>query len=387
MKTLYFDTFSGISGDMTIGALLDAGLSLAFLKRELKKLKLDSYSISVAKVKRQSITASSFKVKLTGKQKNRDYAEIKKMIKASALGEDVKKLSLKIFEKIASAEAKVHGTSVEKVHFHEVGAVDSIVDVVGSAIGFKKLGLKKFYSSHIPTGSGMVKTSHGMMPLPAPATLLILKGVPLKKDKTEMELVTPTGAAIVSAVSSGFGAMPSIEVCDVGYGAGSKGRSDGVPNLLRIVIGKTAERGKRLFVIEANIDDATPEELSHALATAMKAGALDAFVTPIIMKKGRAGFTFSILCEPDRCRFLRELILSETSTIGVRQYEVDRFELSRKVVKVKTIYGVVRAKEVATPSGDKRFKPEFDDVSRLAKKNSVPYRTVYDEALAEVEKR
>jgi len=382
MKILYFDAFSGIAGDMVLGALLDAGLSLSYLKKELKKLpNLSGYTISSKKIKRSSISATSFIVKITKKQKSRDYKAIKKMINSSTLSVDVKRTALKIFEKIAIAEAEIHGTTVGDVHFHEVGGVDSIVDIVGSAIGFSKLGIKKFYSSPLPLGSGLVNTRHGVMPIPAPATLRILKGVPVIGSDEKMELVTPTGGAIVSALSSGFGSMPAMKPVTDGYGGGTKERADGLPNLLRIVIGDVREAPKKLLVIESNIDDSTPEEIAYARGRLLKSGALDVWATPIMMKKGRLATLLSVLCEAGKAKNLREILLNETSSIGVREYEVNRYELPRETIKVKTKYGTVRVKVVITPSGEKRLKPEYDDVAKLAKKHSVPFREVFNSAL------
>jgi len=380
VRTAYFDAFSGVSGDMVIGALIDAGLGITHLRRELRKLPLTGYTIAARKVSRNSIGATSFSVKVTKKQKSRNYSAIKRIIEKSELGGDVKKMSLAIFHRIATAEAEVHGRPIEEVHFHEVGGVDSIVDVVGAAIGFYKLGVQRFECSPLPVGSGFIKSSHGVMPLPAPATLLLLKGVPIKSGGIGMELVTPTGAGIVTALCGRFGEMPLMKPESVGYGAGSVTRKDGVPNLLRIVVGKTVGTAKKLLVLETNIDDGSPEQISHAVSVLMAGGALDAWVTPITMKKGRQAWTLSALCDAVKADGLRDIILEETPALGLRRYEVDRFELPRKIVKVKTEYGTVRVKIAVTPSGEKRFKPEFDDVSKLARKHGIPFRKIYKQA-------
>ncbi|TBR20725.1 MAG: nickel pincer cofactor biosynthesis protein LarC, partial [Candidatus Nitrosotenuis sp.] len=287
MTIAYLDAFSGISGDMVAGALVDLGVPLSFLKRELKKLGLDGYRLTAETVKRSGITATHFDVHITKKQKSRDYAVIRKLIETSALETPVKETALAIFKKIAEAEAKVHSQSIEKVHFHEVGAVDSIVDITAAALGFHRLGVTRIACSPIPTGSGMVDTMHGMMPVPAPATILLLKGIPLAPDAAPMELTTPTGAAIASALAENFGPMPAMKPRAVGYGAGTKIRQDRVPNLFRIVLGEPAGRGKRLMVLETNLDDATPESLGYATLKMIGAGALDVWVAGVT-KIGRA---------------------------------------------------------------------------------------------------
>lgn len=381
MRTAYFDAFSGISGDMTVGALLDAGASLANLKRELKKLDMTGYSVSVEKLKLNGIHSTKFNVRVSGKQKNRDYAAIKKMIEKSRLTATVKETALAIFLKIGEAEAKVHNQPLESVHFHEVGAVDSIVDVVGAAICLENLGVKNCECSPIPTGRGFANTMHGIMPVPAPATILILKGVPTTPDATEMELTTPTGAAIAAALSAKFGPMTAMRPLAVGYGAGTKRRQDGVPNLFRVIIGDADQAGKKLSVIETNLDDATPEAVSYAALKALSAGALDAWISPITMKKGRQAFCLSILCDPLDAARLRNVMLEETPTLGVRQYEVQRFELSRKTISVKTKFGSLRVKIAVTPSGQKRMKPEFDDCRALAEKSGATMEAVHRAAL------
>lgn len=381
MRTVYFDAFSGISGDMVVAALLDAGASLPRLRSELKKLGMDGFSISVEKIKINGIHSTRFRVKVTGRQKNRDYSAIKKMIEKSRLEPAVKETSLAVFRKIGEAEAKVHNQPLDKVHFHEVGAVDSIVDIVGAAICFQNLGITRFECSPVPVGCGFADTMHGVMPVPAPATILILKGVPISPDSVPMEITTPTGAAIAAALSSKFGSLPAISTTAVGYGAGSKTRPDGVPNLFRVIIGDSDSSAKKLTVIETNLDDATPELISWAMLKALDSGALDAWVAPITMKKGRQASCLSLLCDPLKAAGLRNILLEETPTLGVRQYEVQRFELSRRTVKVKTSHGIVRVKIAVTPSGQKRFKPEHEDCRLLAEKSGRPLETIYRAAL------
>lgn len=382
MTIAYLDAFSGISGDMVVGALIDLGVPLTYLKRELKKLDVQGYRLTAEPVKRSGITATQFGVHITKKQKSRDYAVIRQLIGSSKLDAAVKETSLLIFKKIAEAEAKVHGQSIEKVHFHEVGAVDSIVDIAAAALGFHRLGITRFVCSPIPTGSGMVDTMHGMMPVPAPATLLLLKGIPIAPDATRMELTTPTGAAIAAALAENFGAMPAMKSLAVGYGAGTKIRQDRTPNLFRIVLGEPAGHGKRLMVLETNIDDATPESLGYATLKILAAGALDVWVASVTMKKGRQAFVLSVLCNPHKSADLRNLMLEETPTLGVRQYEVERFELERKIIKVKTKFGEVRVKEALTPGGQRRLKPEYDDCKALAEKAGKPFDAVYRAVLA-----
>ncbi len=381
MRTAYFDAFSGISGDMAVGALLDAGASLAHLRRELKKLDVAGYSVSVEKLRVNGIHSTKFNVRVGQKQKHRDYSAIRKIIGKSRLDPKVKETALAIFKKIGEAEATVHNQPLDEVHFHEVGAVDSIVDVVGAAICLDNLGIMRCECSPIPTGRGFVNTMHGIMPVPAPATILILKGAPIAPDEAEMELTTPTGAAIAAVLCVRFGPAPSMTPRVVGYGAGTKKRPDGVPNLLRVVIGETNIAGRTLTVLETNLDDATPESVSYAVQKALSSGALDAWVAPITMKKGRQAFCLSILCEaPDAAR-LRDVMFEETPSLGLRQYDVQRFELPRKIISVKTRYGTVRVKVAVTPSGQKRCKPEFEDCRTLAEKAGATLVAVHSAAL------
>lgn len=382
MRTAYFDAFSGISGDMAVGALLDAGASLAHLRRELKKLDVAGYSVSVEKSRVNGIHSTKFNVRVGEKQKNRDYSTIRKIIGKSRLDPKVKETALAIFKKIGEAEAVVHNQPLDEVHFHEVGAVDSIVDVVGAAICLHNLGITRCECSPIPTGRGFVNTMHGIMPVPAPATILILKGAPIAPDDAEMELTTPTGAAIAAALCVRFGPAPSMTPREVGYGAGSTKRPDGVPNLLRVVIGETSLAGRTLTVLETNLDDATPESVSYAVQKALSSGALDAWVAPITMKKGRQAFCLSILCEPHDAARLRDVMLEETPSLGLRQHDVQRFELPRKIISVKTRHGAVRVKVAVTPSGQKRYKPEFEDCRALAEKTGAPLEAVRRAALA-----
>ncbi|MBI3794262.1 MAG: nickel pincer cofactor biosynthesis protein LarC [Nitrospinae bacterium] len=384
MRTAYLDAFSGISGDMVVGSLLDAGASLTVLKRELKKLDMGGNSVSTEKAKLNGIYATRFKVKVAEKQKNRDYSAIKRMLEKSKLDAQVKETALAVFRAIGVAEAKVHNQPLETVHFHEVGAVDSIVDIVGAAICFKNLGVTRFECSPVPTGRGFANTQHGIMPIPAPATILLLKGVPISPDDTQMELTTPTGAAIASVLSSKFGSLPAMRPVAVGYGLGTKIRQDGVPNLFRVIIGETDGAAKKLMVVETNLDDATPEVVSFAASRALDAGALDAWVAPITMKKGRQAFCLSLLCDPLNAAKLRNLLLEETPTLGVRQYEVQRFELERKTVRVKTKWGEVRVKIAVTPSGKNRMKPEYEDVRLIAEKSGKPFSVIYASALSAV---
>ncbi|MFQ5432605.1 MAG: nickel pincer cofactor biosynthesis protein LarC [Nitrospinota bacterium] len=384
MKAAYFDAFSGISGDMCVAAMLDAGVSLPYLKKELKKLPLTGYRISVKKVVRNSIAAKTFEVKPASTQKSRDYAKIKRMIGKSGLSGDVKRTALAIFEKLAEAEAKVHDREPDKVHFHEVGAVDSIVDIVGAAICFDRLDIEHFISSPIPVGSGTVKTSHGVMPVPAPATIRILKSVPIESGGADFELTTPTGAAIVTAMCHEFGPIPPMKPKAAGYGAGKKIRKDGTPNLLRVVIGETSGKkivGKTLTVLETNIDDETPERLSFSIKKLMETGALDVWLSAVTMKKGRQAFCLSVLCDAANASHLRNELLATTTTLGLREYQVKRFELERTVVKVKTKYGMVRVKSAVTPSGGRRFKPEYDDCAKLSEKNGVSFNELFSAAM------
>jgi uncharacterized protein (TIGR00299 family) protein len=380
MRVAHFDCFSGISGDMALGALIDAGASMTKVRAELKTLGLDGYAISSQKTSRSGIGATQFKVRLSKNvtQPHRHLTGIHKLIKSSGLSQRAKADAIAIFTRLGEAEAAVHGVPVEKIHFHEVGAVDSILDIVGAAVAINQLGIERVTSSTLPLGSGTVTISHGEIPVPVPATMKLLEGVPVYQSGVEQELVTPTGAAILTHYASSYTGFPAMTVDAVGYGAGSR-VIEGKPNLLRVVIGEADEAtGAELMdVIETNIDDMRPELIGALFERFFEAGALDAYVAPLVMKKNRPGQLITVLCDPDKTAELVELLLTETTTFGVRTYRTQKHCLARTFQNVKTPYGEVTIK-VGTLGGTVvSASPEFDSCRKAAKAKRVPLKEVY----------
>lgn len=384
MTIAYFDCFSGISGDMTLGALVDAGLPIDVLRAELAKLDLPGYSLKAEQVRRSGLAATKVNVVLDSKeQPARHLADIERIIQASALAAEVKQKSTAVFQRLAGAEAKVHGTTPDTVHFHEVGAVDAVVDIVGSVIGLEHLGITEIIASPVNVGSGTVHTSHGRLPVPAPATAELLTGIPLYSSSVTLELTTPTGAAILTTLASSFGPLPKMTVSRIAHGAGGKDLP-GQPNVLRLFLGDYAvpDDEDSSIVIETNIDDMNPQVYEHLIERLMQAGAHDAFLTPIIMKKGRPGILLSVLTGHAGSDALVEVIFRETTSIGVRIQEVGRRKLDREVRDVQTQYGTVRVKVSTRNGAVMTATPEYDDCKRLAEQQQVPLKTVMDEAKA-----
>jgi uncharacterized protein (TIGR00299 family) protein len=391
-RLLYLDAPSGLAGDMLVAALLDLGVPEAALREGLAGLALGGYELHVSRVRRSSIAGSYFDVRVTDAQPPRDHAAIVKLIEgAGTLTPGARQLSLRAFSILAHAEAQVHAVPVEQVHFHEVGAVDSIVDTCAAAIAFDYLGAE-VVCSPLPLGRGTIRSAHGMIPLPAPATVLCLRDVPTYDAGIAAELVTPTGACLVAAVAHGFGQWPALRPERVGMGAGTKDWPDR-PNLLRAVLGTPAPlaeaAGSRSHglhvVIEANLDDLTPEIAAFAVQRALAAGALDAWTTPIGMKKGRSAITLSVLARREQLEALSKLLLSETTTLGLRHYPVDRIERPRRVVSVDTIYGAIDVKVAGGDGLDEQAAPEYEACRRAAETHAVPIRRVYAAALAAFE--
>ena len=388
MKTLYFDCFSGISGDMIIGALIDLGLDVGFLKNELKKLNLKKYNIESKKIVKNGITAIKFNIIETKNakkmakpfflpEKEHNLNELNKIIEKSKLDNDTKNTIKKIFNKIAVAEAKIHNKPIDKIHFHEIGAVDTIIDVAGAVIGIKKLGIEKMYCSKLNVGTGFVEFSHGRFPVPAPATAEILKGIPIYNNNVEAELVTPTGAAIITAFADGFGEMPPIKIEKIGYGAGTKDLTQ--PNLLRIFVGETQKNSDEIVnVIETNIDNMNPEIYPYVVDKLMDNNALDAYLTNIIMKKGRPAIKLTVLAKVKDTDKMCRIIFDETTTLGVRIFRAERKILNREIKTMKTKYGNVRIK--ISKSGDeiKNITPEYEDCVKIAKNKKIPLKKVYE---------
>ena len=387
-RIAYFDCFSGASGDMIIGALLDAGLELRGLEWELRKLKLRGYSLAAKKVKRGGFSATKFDVEVSRRgHAHRGLAEILGLIKKSGLPETVKQRGEKIFRRLAHAEARAHGVSPGKLHFHEVGAVDAIVDIIGAAAGLEMLGVKKIIVSPIATGSGYVDCAHGRLPVPAPGTAYLLEGFPVRGAEVQRELTTPTGAAILTTLADGFGDMPAMKIEKVGCGAGAA-EGERLPNILRVFLGSTVGavgegyEADTVTHCEANIDDATPQTCARAMERLMEAGALDAWLAPIVMKKGRAAWTLHALCESGEAAKIADVIFRETTTFGLRVASESRMKLARKIISVKTKFGSVKVK-VGMKGGEAlTASPEYEDCRRVAASKGVAFRAVYDAAKA-----
>ena len=396
MAIAYFDCFSGISGDMVLGALVDAGADLASIEQELRKLKLDGWTISAEKVQRGAIFATHVKVETQEDHHHRGLSIILKRIDDAALEPRAAERARKIFTRLAEAEAKVHQVPVEKVHFHEVGAVDSIVDIVGAAVGFELLGIDEFACSAMDVGAGQVKTAHGLLPVPAPATVELLRGVPAYSSGIQRELVTPTGAAIATALSACYAEMPAMTLRAVGYGAGSADNAE-KPNVLRLLIGERAAssaggpfeytEGTPVTVIETNLDDMSPQIYGYFAEKALAAGALDVFSTPVQMKKNRPGLLVTLLCEPENAAALIDLVFRETTTIGVRAHEVRRRTLAREWVPVATPFGEVRMKISRMNGSVLNAAPEYEDCRRIAAERGIPLKQVMAAASFEFEKQ
>ena len=376
MKIIYFDCFAGIAGDMTVAALLELGLPLEALREGLALLPLSGYTLESAPVLRHGIAGTSFKVQLSAAdQPHRHYSGIAEMIEESPLKARVKELSGRIFRRLAEAEAKVHGVALERVHFHEVGAVDSIADIVGTAIGLDYLDVRKIYASGLPFGRGFVQTAHGRLPVPAPATALLMEGIPLTGDIGEGERVTPTGAAIIAALAEGFGPPPPMRPERFGYGAGEKDFPE-LPNLLRLVLGESAAAGaeaQEVLVIETQLDDMNPEIFGFLMERLLGAGALDVTFSALQMKKNRPGTLLSVLAEPGDLEKLSGIILSESTAIGLRYHPVRRITLSRRAEERATSLGPVRVKLLENG----RVAPEFEECRRLALERGLPLIEVY----------
>lgn len=384
MKTLFFDCIAGTSGDMTLGALVDLGVELDMIREELKKLDISGYKLSASKERRMGISGTRVKVELQDDQPARSFKDIKVLIKESRLSEAIKTLSLKIFTVIAEAEARVHGCGVEEVHFHEIGAVDSIVDIVGAAIAIDSLEVDKILSSPIPLGTGFVDTQHGPMPVPAPATLEILRGAETRSTSIEAELTTPTGAAIVKSLSEGYGPMPSMLITGTGFGVGFKEFKE-VPNLLRVITGELAERpqtctDEKVQILETNIDDMSPQVAGYLMDRLLNDGALDVYFTPVQMKKSRPGLLLTVLTKKEKETALLDIIFSETTTIGIRKSEAERVCLDRESIKVKTTYGVISVKISKKDGLLVNIQPEYEEARAAAERTKRPLQDVIDEA-------
>ena len=390
MKLAYFDCFSGISGDMTLGALVDAGCQLEVLRFGLAGLQVPGWTISADKVWKKRMAATFVRVATEDQSKHRSLSAILEIIGKSHLSEQVKTNAAAIFRKLGEAEAAVHDVPLEKIHFHEVGAVDAIVDIVGACIGFEALGIEKFACSALNVGGGTAKMAHGVLPVPAPATAKLLQGKPTYSNGVQKELVTPTGAAIVATLCDTFGPQPLMSVSAIGYGAGSADL-EGQPNVVRIMVGESAEKvtagfDEEIAVIEANLDDMNPQIYGYFLEKALAAGALDVFTTPVQMKKNRPGTLLTLLCKPHDTNALMSLVFAETTTLGARTYRAQRRTLPRETVNVHTQYGEVRIKVSRVNGSIHHVAPEYEDCRKLAAEKNVPLQQVIQEALRSFER-
>jgi uncharacterized protein (TIGR00299 family) protein len=429
MTIAYIDCFSGISGDMFLGALLDLGLPFSELKKAIESLPFEGYSISCKTEMKNGLKGTRFIVTLNHHDHNEEHredihdrqhhhehhdqhhghhevhghhdhhdhngvleqhehhehrslADIEKIINAGNLNERVKQRSLKIFRSIAEAEGAIHNHPPEEVHFHEVGAVDSIIDIVGAAFGVDYLGITRFFSGSVPLSTGFIKSGHGIIPLPAPATVALLKGIPVHSSGLSYELVTPTGAAILKEFVTSFSGMPPMIVKNIGYGAGTRDMVER-PNLLRVITGEPAEdkNSDTVVVLEANIDDANPEWLGFIMDKLFTGGAYDVTFTPLHMKKNRPGIKIEIIASPGLKERLMEILFMESTTIGVRQSFCQRVVLKREETMIESPWGMLRAKKIFRPNGTVYIQPEYEACKRVAEEHNIPLRDIYAKVL------
>ncbi|TWT54567.1 hypothetical protein Pla22_22170 [Rubripirellula amarantea] len=388
-KIAYFDCLSGISGDMTLGALVDAGAEIAAIEAAVRSMGLPELTITCTEVKKHGFRAIKVDIGHPPEHAHRHLHHITDMIDgATEIEPEAKELAKKIFHQVAVAEAKVHGSTLQKVHFHEVGAIDSIADIVGAAVAMTSMGIEIVEASPVPTGTGSITIAHGKVSIPAPATAEILKGVPIAASSVECELTTPTGAAILKACARRFGPLPSMTMHSIGFGAGTKDL-ESQANVLRVIVGEVAasERSAsnsiqrdEIMLLETNIDDCTAEQIADAAERLMDAGALDVIQTPCQMKKGRSGVSLSVIANIDQAASLEAIMFESTSTIGIRRQVIPRHKLSRTDQVVATAFGEVSGKAVTLPSGQQRFKPEYDLVSQIAKRANVSLADVVSAA-------
>jgi uncharacterized protein (TIGR00299 family) protein len=379
MSVLYYDCFAGISGDMHLAALLDLGVDYDELIVELAGLGLDGYGVQASRANRKGIAGAQVRVVTDPQQPpHRNLRQIEAIIGGSSLKESVRGRAVAVFRRLAEAEARIHGTSTDQIHFHEVGALDAIVDIVAGAIALDRLSVDRVLCSPVELGGGMAHCKHGVLPVPAPATLELLKGMPVKFGAVPFEATTPTGAALLATFVDEFVMRPELVVSRVGYGIGH--RDGPIPNVLRVCLGELAEKEAaqgELFVLECNIDDMNPECYDHVLERLFAAGANDVWLTPVLMKKSRPGMLLSVLGVPVLASVLTELLLTETTTLGVRRYPVGRTALVRENARVVTRYGQVSVKIAHYQGRPLRGKPEYEDCKRLALERGVSIHAVY----------
>ena len=378
MKTAYFDTLSGISGDMSLAALIDAGTPAEWIEKQLNSLGIGPVELSTKEARKCGYRAIHIELKTQPETKHRHLHHIDAIIdNSNTLSDRAKATAKAIFLKLGEAEAKVHGSTLQKVHFHEVGAADSICDIVGVAAALDYLGIERLCASPVPTGHGQITIAHGTVNIPAPATAELLAGIPIRHCNIEAELTTPTGAAILQTLCTSFGPLPSMSIDKIGYGAGTRDLQ-GQANILRILIGHTSDSTptESIAVMETQVDDMTGEELAFALERLRDSGAIDVFTTPIAMKKNRSGQLITVLTNPNDIEKIRDLLWEHTTTLGVRIRIEPRFVLAREEINVSTPWGDVRCKITARKNGDKRCSAEYADLARIAKEKNLPLDVV-----------
>jgi uncharacterized protein (TIGR00299 family) protein len=391
MRIAYLDCIAGISGDMTLGALIDAGADFDAIRDHLAGLPLEPFDLDVEQAETGGFHGRRVVVRAAEASVIRTYASIRTLLDDAGLPPAAAALAQRIFRRLAEAEAAVHRKEVDLVTFHEIGAIDSIVDITGSALALTMLEVDRVFASAVPTGMGMTRTEHGAMPIPAPAVVELLRGAPLYSRGVPFELVTPTGAAILAATVEGYGDIPAMRIASVGYGAGT--HDIGFPNLLRILIGDEvrgradadgrpdASAGTAEVVLETNVDDRPPEVIAYVVEQLIAAGAQDAWAVPIVMKKGRAAVTVSVLCSPERADAMRRILFRETGTLGVRATPVVKTALERSTTKVDTRFGPVAVKIGLLEGRPVSVAPEFENCARVAREAGVPLQEVYEEAV------
>jgi len=379
MKIAYFDLISGASGDMILGALIDTGLPEHKLTEGLDALKLDDFKLQVNRVNKNGFSATKVDVIVNDDVPERHLPDIEKIIFQSDLSGHIQQKAIAIFRRLGIIEAEIHGTTLDQVHLHELGGVDTIVDVVGTLLGLEMLGIEKVMASPVPLGRGFVKGAHGQIPLPAPATVALLEGVPVVGNELMVETVTPTGAVLLTSLAAKFGPIPEMTLQSVGYGAG--GRDLPIPNVLRLFIGEhgtiSGIQTGMLVLLETNIDDLNPEIYAHVMEMLFSAGALDVYLTPIHMKKNRPATQLSVLCQEQDSFKMHEILFLETTTLGIREMSIRRHSLKREIQKVETPWGTVRVKIAHLPNNKIKAAPEFEDCRKLAAESNIPLREIY----------
>ncbi len=383
MKVLYFDLIGGASGDMILAALIDAGVPADKLAEMLTGLKLDEFELKSASINKNGFQATKVDIQVGKQPPERHLKEILDVIQNSSLPGPIRDRATKIFQKIAAVEAGIHNKPVDQIHLHELGSTDTIVDVTGALLALDYLGVSHIYASPIPLGSGFIDGAHGQIPLPAPATIALLKGLPVRKTEIKAELITPTGAALLAELVDDFSPPPEMTIDKIGYGAGT--RDLPIPNLLRVMIGEIAEKRnqtlEKLILLESNLDDMNPEIYPYVMNLLFNAGALDVCLLPVQMKKNRPGTQIQVLVNIQNVQDMKDILFQETSTLGIRQTLVDRYSLPRIIQEVSTTYGVVRIKVAGEGTNYQKVSPEFEDCQKLARENHIPIQKVYQEAI------